>query len=933
MSLYGALFAAVSGLKAQASKIGVISDNIANVNTIGYKQASTQFETLVVNNNFSATSAYSPGGVLANTRQEVDKQGLLLATDGPTDIAISGSGFFVVNGQIDGSDVPQYTRAGSFRADSLGNFRNAAGFYLQGWPLDAQGEIPTTSANLDSLETVNVDSATGDASATSIVSIGANFDARETIFPGESDTVTMDINSTVNYGVSADDLILPDEFSLATTNSITRYDQFTITTGNGLEFSYNYGGFSIGRNVTTSGVANIGDGAVDNTATITLAAGDIVALTAGASTIEITIPGHGMISGDTVTLAGIPAFDNFTAAELNTTHTITRTGTDTFTISVTNVASGAAPVSPAGGGTADTRQFIGNIMDATTVNEAFLRGSNVSDFTTASRTFTITTPTLGTSTFTYTTSSPSTVSGEFNNMTTLAQAIDDVVGLTARVENGRLIVGAEDANEAVTFANGDATGTSTLKGLDWITELDLVDISAGARRFSTLQGLADLVNADDGVTAVINNPLSNTTLDIRVDDPLDTIQFDDFLQNPVTRLPTDAIAVLAGDVTAAAGPVTVTITDPNHGFAVGQNVTLSGATNVGAGSFGNFTAAELNASYVITSVIDADTYQVVIDVANAAGIPLASTGGGSTIDRAQSNNGSLLAELGLVDSLNGAAYTRQTTGALGPRYDATGSVGENMASGDIDPQFSRSLRVFDSLGTPHDMQMSVIKVDDNVWAVEIYAVPEDDVNTALTDGQIATGTIVFNGDGSLRSVSEGLSDPVSVNWTNGALPSELTFDFGTAGLPAGTANATLIGDTDGLSQFAADYNVNFVNQNGSQVGDLIGVNIDEEGIVTVSFSNGDVRAVYRLPIADFANPNGLAAQSGNVFSQTRDSGEVNLREAGSNGTGSVVSSALESSNVELSEQLTDLIVAQRAYQSNTRAISASDDLLEELNRL
>jgi flagellar hook-basal body protein len=925
MSLYGALFTGVSGLSAQASKIGVISDNISNVNTVGYKSAETQFETLVVNNNFNASqTSYSPGGVLANTRQEVDKQGLLLATDAPTDIAITGDGFFVVNGRPDASDVPQYTRAGSFRADSLGNFVNAAGYYLQGWPLDTAGNIPTTSANLDSLETVNVDSATGAASATTLMSIGANLDARQTIFPGEADQVTMDINSAVNYQISADDIILSSEFNLAPTNSITRLDQFQITTGNGLEFNYTYGGYTGSRDVTT-GVNNFGDAEIDNQAVLALAGAALTSgAPAGSTFIDVTIPNHGLITNDTLTLAGFLGFDGIPAGEINSTHTITRIDANTvrFTTTTGSVAGG---VNPAAGGTGDTRQFAGNILDATTVNETFLQGnSNLNSFTTAAQTLTITTQTVGTVTFRYTTSSPSTVSGEFNNLTNLAQAIDEVVGLTARVESGRLVVGSEDANEAVTFANGDAAGTATLRGIDWISELDIVDVQAGSQRFSTLQGLADLVNEDDGVTAVVNNALSDTTLEIRVDDPLDTIQFDDFVQNPPTRLPNNPFNVAAPGGPAPAN-VTVQVTDTNHGFSVGQNVTFTSAT-----AFGGLTAAELNTSHRITNVIDANTYEIEIVPVGAVAV---AAGGGNIVDRAQTNNGSLLAELGIVPSLNGAAYTPQSTGALGPRYDATGAVGDNMASGEIEPQFSRSLRVFDALGTPHDLQQSFIKVRENVWATEIFSVPVDDVNTTLVNGQVATGEIVFNGDGSLRSVSPGLSNPININWTNGSLPSTITLDFGTAGVPQGTANATAFGDTNGMSQFASDYNVKFVNQNGSQVGDLVGVNIGSDGVVSVSFSNGDVQNVYQLPIADFSNPNGLAAGSGNVYSQTRGSGEVNLRQAGANGTGSVVSAALEASNVELSEQLTDLIVAQRAYQSNTKTITTADELLEELNRL
>jgi flagellar hook-basal body protein len=934
MSLYGALFTAVSGLKAQANKIGVISDNIANVNTVGYKGTTAQFETLVVN---SGGVAYSPGGVLPNNRMNIDKQGLLLATDAPTDISISGAGFFVVNGRQDSSGTPLYTRAGSFRKDELGNFKNAAGHYLQGWALDRNGNLPATSANLDSLSTVNIETATGVASATTQVSIGANFDASEDIFEGVGGTIDMDPLSTVNFGIAADDIILPDEYNLAPINSIVRGDQFTISTGNGLSYNYTYDGFTIGRDITTAGAGNFGDGGTNIAAAVTLAAGDLDYV-AGGSTFTITIPGHGLIDGDQITLAGVvlvPANVPLDA-ELNTTHTITRVDANTISITVTTAHGQAAGAATAGAETANIRQFSGNIFDATTASQAFLGTIGTAGFTTASRSFTITTQTTGTVTFRYVTSFPSAIAGEFNNLNNLASAIDQVVGLTARVQNGRLVVGLEDANESLAFANGDATGTSTLRGIDWITELDLAGFAAGTRRFSTMQGLANIVNDDTGVSASISNPLSNASMQIRVNDPLDTIQFDDFVQNPATAIPNNAITTEVAGVPGApvlATALQIVIADPSIPFAVGDVVQLAGIATGNAAldavlNGGTFpvTATTAATEYVVTIPASLITAAVVAGGAVAAG-------GGAAGTAAQTNNGSLIAELGLVASLNSAAYTPQSTGVLGPRYDTSGTVGQNLASGDLKAQFTRSLRVYDALGAPHDLTMAIIKIAENEWAAEIFAVPESDVSTSLVDGQVALGTITFNGDGTLRSVSSGLSNPITINWTNGAVPSEITFDWGTAGQPIGTVGTTQIGGTDGLSQFSSDYNVAFVEQNGSQVGELIAVSINNEGIVTASFSNGETQDLYKIPLADFANPNGLNAISGNVFSQTRDSGEVNLREAGTNGTGTVVAATLESSNVELSEQLTDLIVAQRAYQSNTKAITASDDLLEELNRL
>ena len=743
MSLYGALYAGVGGLKAQGTKIGIISDNISNVNTTGYKSTKAAFETLVVNTGSNVT--YSPGGVIANSVQLVDKQGILTATDAPTDVAISGKGFFAVNSRTDGSGEPLYTRAGAFRQDDVGNFVNPAGFYLQGWPLDRDGRLPgepgnlntTSSANLDSLETVNIETLSGVASGTTQVSMGANLDAGEEIHPGSGIDIGMDINNSTNYGITGSSLIIPDEFSGAPVNDIARGDAFTVATGNGLSYTFNYGGIVAGRSVTTG------------------AAGD------GAS---------------------------------------------------------GAPAGP------------GNIFDATSATMAFF-GTSGAPAALADRTFTITTGAGGSKTFTYVTSSPEAGQGEFNNLSNLATAIDQTIGLTARVVDGRLYVGPEDANDSMTFANGGA--------VDWVAELDMAALGAGSNRFNSMNSLATQVNNSDGLSANVTNPLSDATLRIFVDDPLDTISFYD-------------------------------------------------------GTDADITDGENTGSLINEFGFNATTHANYVD-------------GGADVQNAVSN--------------------------IAPAYDAAGTNGQNLASGDITADFSRNVRVYDALGGGHDLRVSFLKIADNTWAVEIHAIPATEVNSLLSDGQVAVGTIRFNGDGSLRSISTSLTSELTVVWSNSALPSEITFDWGTAGFPFGTVGAPAIGLTDGLSQFDSDYRVAFVNQNGAPVGELIGVNIDEEGYIIASYSNGETQRLYKLPVADFSNPNGLTAKSGNVYAQSQASGEVNLREAGTSGVGEVVSAALEASNVELSEELTDMIVAQRAYQASAKVISTSDELLEELNRL
>ena len=180
MSLFGAMFSAVTGLQAQSQTMSIISDNISNLNTVGYKATVNEFSTLVTNQVTSTN--YSSGGVLSHPVQLIDQQGLLQASSSPTDVALQGGGFFVVNTNQAGgtAGVDLFTRAGSFTTDLNGNLVNTGGYYLQGWPTDANGNVLAgidTSTTQD-LQTVNVNVIKGSAQATANISIGANLPAQ-----------------------------------------------------------------------------------------------------------------------------------------------------------------------------------------------------------------------------------------------------------------------------------------------------------------------------------------------------------------------------------------------------------------------------------------------------------------------------------------------------------------------------------------------------------------------------------------------------------------------------------------------------------------------------------------------------------------------------------------------------------------------------------
>ena len=191
MSIYGAMFSGVSGLAAQSQALGMISDNISNVNTVGYKSTVARFQTLVTE--ASSTTTYSPGGVRSTPYQKIDRQGLLQGSTSPTDIALVGNGFFVVNeDSVPGiGDDYLFTRAGNFTPNEGGDLVSSSGYYLQGWRLDNNGNLPANTTTLNSLTTVNISNLTGAARATSAVQIASNLPGQTAA--GDTHAITVQV--------------------------------------------------------------------------------------------------------------------------------------------------------------------------------------------------------------------------------------------------------------------------------------------------------------------------------------------------------------------------------------------------------------------------------------------------------------------------------------------------------------------------------------------------------------------------------------------------------------------------------------------------------------------------------------------------------------------------------------------------------------------
>jgi flagellar hook protein FlgE len=168
----------VSGMNAQSNKLSTVSDNIANVNTTGYKRASTEFSSLILK---SGSGNYDSGAVETTVRYAITDPGNLRFTTSATDLAVQGNGFFVVQ-DANGSNF--LTRAGSFVPDSTGNLVNAAGFQLMGYNIQ-NGAVPTVAANgFGGLQVINVNQMALQAAPSTKATVSANLDPSAAVIAG-----------------------------------------------------------------------------------------------------------------------------------------------------------------------------------------------------------------------------------------------------------------------------------------------------------------------------------------------------------------------------------------------------------------------------------------------------------------------------------------------------------------------------------------------------------------------------------------------------------------------------------------------------------------------------------------------------------------------------------------------------------------------------
>ncbi|HEY8964153.1 MAG TPA: flagellar hook-basal body complex protein [Alphaproteobacteria bacterium] len=655
MSLFGSLITGVSALSAQAQAMGMIANNIANVQTVGYKRREAAFQSLVTSE--SANARYTPGSVLARAVQKIDGQGALQQTNSTTDVAVSGNGFFVVQREPTGLQESLFTRAGSFSEDANGYLKNTAGFYLMGWRIDANGNLPSGRDDISSLEAINVSLLGGLTKATNTAEFNINLNATE---------------DRIAYPLSTSQAA---DFK----RTIKVYDSLGEAKDVELQFIHH-------ESPTAKSTSAVGGAGMTRSQLLTAVSPNITA-------------------GETINIA---------VGAVNATYTVTATSTVQDLIDFVN-------------------------------NDAGLRDVAAAELTT----------------------------------------------------NGEINVVARNFGEAVAVTNGSsATGVGAASALGFTTQANT--------NSSTLLG-----------------PLTPTTV-------LNTL-------GTVVNGNTLAVTVGASayTFTVAAGNTVQTLIDA-------INTNMAGVAR-----------AELTAAGAlrIQSLSEADAVAVGNGSSGTMATQLGMTAAAETIPVAPQ----IVPDAGLADTANPFGWWQ-----LSMVYLGTGTV------------LSRGSMNFSEQGT---------------------------LNAAAdTDGN--------------REISL-----TGINWGNGSALQDIDIDI------------------SGLTQFSGEYNVTSASQNGAALGLRTGIEVDRKGTVIARFSNGQTTALFQLPLATFTASNGLSEQTGNAFIQTSNSGSYNLREAGSGGAGLIEGSAVESSNVDIADEFTKMIVTQRAYSAGTKVIRTADEMTEELLRL
>ncbi len=390
--------------------------------------------------------------------------------------------------------------------------------------------------------------------------------------------------------------------------------------------------------------------------------------------------------------------------------------------------------------------------------------------------------------------------------------------------------------------------------------------------------------------------------------PLQEIYMDTTLTSPAEQT---SYAVMSGNLDAGLGPIAQVLSS-----AIAFTLVADGSVALGGTDLEALTQATppLGGAPIVITGTNAD--------GSAASTTFTYGVDGTTLDDL----------VGVISAEWTASTAALVDGKIVLTDDAPGTSSSSISMATADPlsiptfevsmagftgTVTTSRIVYDSLGESHNLILTFTKEEaagEWTWAASFTG------DESITDG--STGTITFNDTGNVVSFGvDGAATGVVINPGNGGAQFTVELD-----VQGGTGFT-------GITQYASDPTVYFREIDGRPLGSLLRFTIDTAGVITGVFSNEENLTLAQIALAEFPNPVGLLRAENGLFDTASSSGNPIIGKAGEQFTSSIVSGSVETSNVDLVSQFTDMITTQRGFQANARVVSTADQILEETMRL
>ncbi|MDY0362360.1 MAG: flagellar hook-basal body complex protein [Desulforegulaceae bacterium] len=928
MSLTSSLYTGTSGLTNMGNSMQVIGDNISNVNTVGFKGNRSLFADLL--NQSIATQSGSSQVGRGTAIQIVDtsfQQGSFESTGNTTDLSIGGNGFFQLRDSK--SQQVYYTRAGNFTFDKDGKLINPDGFIVQGWELDEE-----TGDDIGAIKDIVLDSFTSPPKKTDTINMVTNLDA-----DAESQTIVL-ANA---WDATDDDFITPNNYeyqsvvkvydSLGSTHDITIY--YDKKAGSTWEYLITCNPDEDMRNLV-QGTAAKG----------LLARGEIKFNESDGSVRDLTMERFTGIVGN-VRSYGVNKEEDITF-RIENYDSMALDGFDfhlEFDGNSWKFQDTSGPLGLADGivDAFDKPENYPNAEIMTTSNEKKIEIRFDPD---------LTDPRPEPDLVIYLDNdAAATDSLHFDINRTLDIHKQDVTNLRYDGDTGNdnttlmindpsaMIRDVEDMNLV-----WDPINESWY--LSYPTEEGIVDNNLGI--FEIDDGTGTLPALDNEASITVDNPEVLTYRTGNINAVWSGTNW--YFENPAKFVRG------TGEIIT---PPTVTHNNPSvftRASTVNYALNYDGSGNW---SFANIDAVRTDypAVQVLTGSSDENQVQIDFDGDNNADLTYAF---GTPLDTTGVTPSTMSFKIDPFPNLEYPGARIITTDASNFAIDFDGNATPDM-----------SFSLTDTLGAP------VAAAANNIvtFNVDPRAVPEDYPNAVVkgdkdsvyidldgSGGENDTKDVVFTFTESLGTGTDAQNSLINFDLIGGTSWTEIEkADIATEGYfsfmgdflgatgefgPNGTFETTEqdmkfdIGAVyDGISfkksslattQYAKSSSTTFQSANGYGAGDLEGVNVSGDGMMTGVYSNGEQIPLYRVSLAKFLSDQGLYKEGGNLYRETRSSGDAITGKPGENGLGSISPNSLEMSNVDIADEFVSMITTQRGFQANSKIVTTVDDMLSEV---